>query len=279
MARREARVQASIWSDEDFKALPCSAQRLYLLLLSQPDLSYCGVLAYRPKRWTLMASDSTVRAIEVAVKELERTRFIVVDHDAGEVWVRTFIAHNKVLSSPNLIRAMAHDFTSIQSEPIRSALVEGLGEGFLEGLPERFDKGFPHKLPEGFVQAFPEGFLHVRIARSTHNPQPTTHNAAPPPPPAGFEVFWSAYPRSEGKLAAQKAWPKAVKAALGEVDDIIQGAVRFAADPNRTPEFTPHASTWLNAGRWMDTPLPPRTGRNGQVLVPANPNLEEWQQR
>jgi hypothetical protein len=33
---------------------------------------------------------------------------------------------------------------------------------------------------------------------------------------------------------------------------IIEGAKRFAQDPNRQDEFTAHASTWLNQERWSD---------------------------
>lgn len=77
-----------------------------------------------------------------------------------------------------------------------------------------------------------------------------------------FERFWAAYPRGHGKGAARKAWPKAVRVA-GDAELIIAGASRFAADPNRDDAYTPHASTWLNAERWNDPPLPPRQRRGG----------------
>lgn len=49
---------------------------------------------------------------------------------------------------------------------------------------------------------------------------------------------------------------KACKKASVEL--IIEGAKRFASDPNRQAEFTAHASTWLNQERWTDAPLPSR---------------------
>jgi hypothetical protein len=39
---------------------------------------------------------------------------------------------------------------------------------------------------------------------------------------------------------------------------VIDGARRYRNDPNRTPQYTAHASTWLNDGRWDDDALPPR---------------------
>lgn len=83
---------------------------------------------------------------------------------------------------------------------------------------------------------------------------------------AGFERFWTAYPRATAKGSARDAWPKAVKAA-GGMEVIIEGAARFAADPNRDDRFTPHASTWLRAERWADPPLPPRTDRPKRATV------------
>ena len=78
------------------------------------------------------------------------------------------------------------------------------------------------------------------------------------PPADGFELFWTAYPRKVAKAAALKAWPRAVKAAGGNVAPIVAGAWRLADDPNREEAFTPHPATWLNAERWNDPPLPDR---------------------
>lgn len=81
-------------------------------------------------------------------------------------------------------------------------------------------------------------------------------NETPLEPPADFEVFWKEYPVKVGKQAARKAYEKAIKTATPA--DILDGAKRYANDPNRHPSYTAHASTWLNAGRWSDDPLPPR---------------------
>ena len=78
------------------------------------------------------------------------------------------------------------------------------------------------------------------------------------PSDSEFNLFWSIYPRKEAKGAARTAFLKACKKV--SVESIIEGAKRFAADPNRQDEFTAHASTWLNQERWSDTPLPSRGG-------------------
>ena len=69
-------------------------------------------------------------------------------------------------------------------------------------------------------------------------------------------MFWAIYPRKEAKGAARTAFIKACRKV--SVDVIVEGAKRFASDPNRQDEFTAHASTWLNQERWSDEALPQR---------------------
>jgi hypothetical protein len=86
--------------------------------------------------------------------------------------------------------------------------------------------------------------------------RPMNHPNKPSNETSVFDLFWKEYPIKVGKAAAKRAWDKAIK--IEQPDVIIQGALQYANDPNRHPSFTAHASTWLNAGRWSDAPLPPR---------------------
>jgi hypothetical protein len=66
-----------------------------------------------------------------------------------------------------------------------------------------------------------------------------------------FECFWTVYPRKVGKGAARKAYRNALKRASHA--EIMAGAKAYAAS-KPDPQFTAHASTWLNADRWLDEP-------------------------
>lgn len=105
-------------------------------------------------------------------------------------------------------------------------------------------------------------------------------NPEPPKPapkkneyPDDFEAFWKAYPKKAGKIAAFKSWKDAKRKASAE--DIIAGAERYANDPNRSPEYTKNAQGWLNDGRWMDEPLPPRNQQPRPTSRPTN-TPEAW---
>jgi len=84
-----------------------------------------------------------------------------------------------------------------------------------------------------------------------------------------WDEFWNIYPLKVGKGAAFKAFEKAIRRATPE--EIVAGAQRYAEDPNRNPGYTAHASTWLNADRWSDPLLPPKTPENGSQRLVTTP--------
>lgn len=84
--------------------------------------------------------------------------------------------------------------------------------------------------------------------------QTTRARRADCPWQAAFDEFWTVYPLHKAKPAALKAYGKALKRA--QHSEIIAGAKRYADDPQRKPDFTAHAATWLNADRWADEAPP-----------------------
>lgn len=126
MARTHARIYAAIWQDAQFIALPAEAQRVYMLALSQPGVSFCGVVSFTARRWAHMAQDSTPETVRAAVAVLECHGFVIVDEDAEELWIRSFVRHDGVLESPNLVKRMWKDVPAIYSTDIRSAFLRSL---------------------------------------------------------------------------------------------------------------------------------------------------------
>jgi hypothetical protein len=128
MARQYAKVYASIWRDREFVGLSPEAQRLYLLVLSQPGITNCGVVPYTPRRWARLAAGVSVGEIEDAVHELQEARFVIVDDETEEIWIRSFIRHDGVLKTPQLRQAMHREAGHVQSERIRSGIAQELAQ-------------------------------------------------------------------------------------------------------------------------------------------------------
>lgn len=82
-------------------------------------------------------------------------------------------------------------------------------------------------------------------------------------PPDRFDEFWAIYPRKVSKPDARKAWTTALKRT--DAQTVIDGAHRYADDPNRDPSYTKHPGTWLRNDCWNDGPLPAR-GRTSHAV-------------
>lgn len=69
-----------------------------------------------------------------------------------------------------------------------------------------------------------------------------------------FAAWYAAFPRHQGRGAAEKAYKTALKKAKPE--DLLAAAQRFSTlRRGEDPQFTPLPATWLNAERWLDEPL------------------------
>lgn len=78
--------------------------------------------------------------------------------------------------------------------------------------------------------------------------------------PSGFTEFWSVYPRRIAKIAARKAYDKALRITTHE--RIMAAAVQYARIYSVPAQgFRPdpkHPTTWLNGGCWDDESAPER---------------------
>lgn len=113
---------------------------------------------------------------------------------------------------------------------------------------------------------------------SSKSDERPTEPTNPRKSPHRFDEFWAVYPRKAGKIAAEKAWLAALKRA-GSPEVLIEGADRYGRDPNLPEEpFIPHASRWLNAGRWGDGPEPARAPARPAApeYVPLSQQRTEW---
>lgn len=90
-----------------------------------------------------------------------------------------------------------------------------------------------------------------------------------------FSSWFDSYPRQEGLADAQRAYAEARKAATAE--ELLAGAQRYAADPNRDPQYTKLPANWLASKGWQDSPLPLRRTGTSEDRMRANLRvLDGW---
>jgi len=122
MARDHARIDLGIWNDDDFRNLSPAAQHLYLVLLTSPSLSYCGVGDWRPARILPLAGGWTLDGLTRAAEELAKDLYIVVDEATEEVLVRSFIRNDGLMKQPKMAVAMSKAFAAVASQSLRGVV-------------------------------------------------------------------------------------------------------------------------------------------------------------
>jgi hypothetical protein len=123
MARGHGRILTSIWEDEDFLALDQPQQRLYLFLISQPNLNHAGLLDLTLRRWSRKAAGLSVADLDKLLMALEHARFVVVDDDTEELLIRSFVRNDGVWRMPKVMGAMVSGALEISSPKLRLALL------------------------------------------------------------------------------------------------------------------------------------------------------------
>jgi hypothetical protein len=126
LARSHATIYGTAWAtDSEFRTLPSDVQLLYIALLAQPDLNLCGVMPFIPARWVRFAPDFGEK-IDTLVATLELHGYVVTDQETVELWVRSFMFHDRVLAQPQVAMAAARAFDAVQSPTLRHLIVQSL---------------------------------------------------------------------------------------------------------------------------------------------------------
>ena len=116
------KLQRSIWTDPDFVALDASAQRLYLLLISQHDITHVGLLPLMPTRWANLAADTPTVDVTLALRVLEDAGFIATDEQTGELLVRTYLVHDGAHKLTNGVKSLVNAHGRVFSPRLRNII-------------------------------------------------------------------------------------------------------------------------------------------------------------
>lgn len=117
--------------------------------------------------------------------------------------------------------------------------------------------------------------MHADDSKCARNPIQSESNPNPNPESESktretrFDEFWSAYPRKQGKGAAEKAWGKIKPNA--KVFDQIMSAVESQKHceqwQKHNGQFIPNPATWLNQRRWEDEPGTPSEDETDNIFL------------
>lgn len=126
MPRNYGQLHHVLWNDADFRSLTVPAQHLYMLLISDPRLNYCGVTSWHAGRIAARSAENGARDTFLAASELCEKRFLVIDESTEEVLLRSFVRRDEFMKNPRLAVSMTKDFGTVASNMIRAVIVDEL---------------------------------------------------------------------------------------------------------------------------------------------------------
>jgi len=199
MARGHGRILTSIWDDDDFLALDERHQRLYLFLISQPNLNHAGLLDLTLRRWSRKAHGLTSAELQKLLQGLEEARFIVMDEDTEELLIRSFVRNDGVWKQPKVMGAMVSGALEISSWRLRAALLAEMDRLPLEELSAEPTKRRDGTQGPSIRQQVVD---HVETLRKAFGTPPPTPNGGgcgtPSTPPSGTPSDTPPQPPIEG---------------------------------------------------------------------------------
>lgn len=126
MANAAGMIKESIWRDKDFRRLPRTAQATYCELVSQKDLDRAGIQPLQVAKWAKGCDEITDDDIQADLKVLEEHRFVFVDEDSDELFVRSYMRHCEITRYPNILKNALRCATLVASEKLRAELAAEL---------------------------------------------------------------------------------------------------------------------------------------------------------
>jgi hypothetical protein len=266
------KVVRSIWTDSEWLELSSTEKLIYLQLISQPNISKCGVLPFVPRRWAHMHPDLGPDELNAAIDSLERLGYVFVDRDTEELLVRTYMRYDEAWRQTNGVRGI-----QIEAEQIMS-------KALLQQVLQEFEKASGNPLHKGSDNPCDNPCDNSNATPLTPNPYPNTPNpdtetqeqtssddsvAAEIVPDweIQFEQFYALYPRKKAKDRARAAFKKLKPSDRKLAMSAIHKHIDYWQRERTGMEFIPHPASWLNGSRWDDVLVyeAPK-GKNNPVL-------------
>lgn len=149
MANAAALINEGLWRrDKEFQKVPRLAQCTFCQVLSQKDLDTAGVLTLHLELLAKACSELTEEQLRWDFAELEKRRFLFVDYDTDEVFIRSYVRRVSV-KNQNSWRSVPKNARLVGSEKIRHELAVELRRLRLTDATLLADEIDPLSTPSG----------------------------------------------------------------------------------------------------------------------------------
>jgi hypothetical protein len=241
--RDYGKVHSAFWSSEDTRSLHDDGRMLALYLLTCQHNTIAGVFRI-PDGYACDDLQWSSERVQEGFEELFQKGFANRCETSKWVWIYKFLKWNAP-ENPNQQKAVAKIAAQVPDSC-------GWKPEFMRVC--------------GKLGASPDGNGLGRVSKGSRNQKQKQKQKQDKSAGAldGFAEFWSAYPKKQGKAAAEKAWGKLAPDADLQTRILTAVDVAKRSDGWRKDggQFIPQPATWLNGRRWEDEPTTVVEGRD-----------------
>lgn len=261
-------VYCEFWTDPKVRSLSPHGKLVFLYLITNPHSHLSGIY-YLPM--TMMQVEIGIgRGIDGALQELSTAELIYRQSSHHQIWVVNMFRHQG--KGQKTDSGVARHLNTLHASPLITRFLEYYPR-ITPYLPKDFYR-YPIDAPSiphaDFASPVTVSDSDSSLLTKTNSdPDLMSKNLAQ----EDFEQFWQQYPRKIGKKAAHLAWRKAHdKPPLQDVLLAVDRAKRSEQWTKEHGQYIPHPATWLNQGRWSDTPeiASPKGGQRPPPPPPKN---------
>jgi hypothetical protein len=149
MANAAALINEGLWrKDVEFRKLPRLAQCTFCQVLSMKDLDTAGVLTLHLDLLAKACDELTVEQLHADLDALEARRFVFVDYDTDELFIRSYV-RNVSVKNRNSWYSVPKNSRMVASEKIRRELAAELRRLRRKDADEIADEIDPNQTPSG----------------------------------------------------------------------------------------------------------------------------------
>lgn len=126
MTNSAALIKNSIWRKAEFRALPRLAQCTYMQLLGLKDIDRAGLFQLNTRQLVRGCDELTVESLWADLRVLEATRWVFVDEDTDEGFIRHYMSTFEIVKYPQYLQNAYKGARMVESPKIRVALAAEL---------------------------------------------------------------------------------------------------------------------------------------------------------
>jgi hypothetical protein len=149
VANAAALINEGLWrKDVEFRKLPRLAQCTFCQVLSMKDLDTAGVLTLHLDLMAKACDELSVEQLHADLDELEARRFVFVDYDTDELFIRSYV-RNVSVKNRNSWYSVPKNSRMVASSKIRRELAAELRRLRRKDADEIADEIDPNPTPSG----------------------------------------------------------------------------------------------------------------------------------